>query len=91
MKIYGVTTEFFNINREVPLGTALGPIMFTIIIVNDIKAMNPLNDLISKFADDIAIIAPGYDCEDSIGDEVEYMKIWSNENRMSLNMRKIYI
>ena len=48
-------------------------------MVNDIKAVNPLHDL-SKFADDIAIMAPLYDCEDSIGDEVENMKIWSNEN-----------
>ena len=28
--------------------------------------------------------------EDSIGDEVENMKIWSNENRMPLNMEKTY-
>ena len=47
------------------------------------------NDL-SKFADDIAIIAPVYDYEDSAGDEVENMKLWSNENRMSLNMEKTY-
>jgi hypothetical protein len=40
------------------------------------------NDL-SKFADDIAIIAPVFDYEDSAGDEVENMKLWSNENRMS--------
>ena len=44
-----------------PQGTVHGPIMFTI-IVNNIKAVNPLNDS-SKFADDIVIIAPVYDCE----------------------------
>ena len=58
-------------------------------MVNDIKAVNPLNDL-SKFADDVAIVAPVCDCEDSIGDEVQNMKIWSNENRMPLNMEKTY-
>lgn len=58
-------------------------------MVNDIKAVNSLNDL-SKFADDIAIMAPVYDCEDSTGDEVENMKIWSSENRMPLNMEKTY-
>ena len=82
MKVDGVTTEFLDINRGVPQGTVLGPIMFTI-MVDDIKAVNLSNDL-SKFADDIAIIAPDYDYEDSAGDEVENMKLWSNENRMYL-------
>ena len=58
-------------------------------MVNDIKLVNLSNDL-SKFADDIAIIAPVYDCEDSAGDEVENIKLWSSENRMSLNMEKTY-
>ena len=87
VKVDGVTTEFLDINRGVPQGTVLEPIMFTI-MVNDIKAVNLSNDL-SKFAD-IAIIAPVYDYEDSAGDEVENMKLWSNENRMSLNMEKTY-
>ena len=50
-----------------PQGTVLGPIMFTL-LVNDIKAVNTLNDL-SKFADDAATMARVYDCEDSIGDK----------------------
>ena len=62
--------------------------MFTI-MVNDIKAVNRLNDL-SKFADDIVIMAPVYACEASIGGERENIIIWSNRNRMSLNMEKIY-
>ena len=57
-------------------------------MVNDIEAVNPLNDL-PKFVDDIAIMAPVYSCDDSIGDEVENMKIWSNENRIPLSMEKI--
>ena len=88
VKVDGVTTEFLDINHGVPQGTVLGPVMFTI-MVNDIKAVSLSNDL-SKFADDIAIIAPVYDYEDSAGDEVENMKLWSNENRMSLNMEKTY-
>ncbi|CAB4019326.1 Hypothetical predicted protein [Paramuricea clavata] len=88
VKVDGVTTEFLDINRGVPQGTVLGPIVFTI-MVNDIKAVSLSNDL-SKFADDIAIKAPVYDYEDSAGYEVENMKLWSNENRMSLNMEKTY-
>ena len=42
VKVDGVTTEFLDINRGVPQGTVLGPIMFTI-MVNDIKAVIYLN------------------------------------------------
>ena len=37
-----------------------------------------------------SLMAPVCDCKDSIGDEVENMTIWSNENRMPLNMEKTY-
>ncbi len=46
----GITTEFLKINRGVPQGTVLGPILFSI-MVNDIKPVNPINEL-CKFADD---------------------------------------
>ena len=39
VEIDGVTTNFLNINRGVPQGTVLGPIMFTV-MVTDIKAVN---------------------------------------------------
>ena len=67
VEIDDVTTKFLNINRGLPQGTVVGPIMFTV-LVNDIKEVNTLNDL-SKFADDVATMARAYDCEDSIGDE----------------------
>ncbi len=84
----GITTEFLKINRGVPQGTVLGPILFSI-MVNDIKPVNPINEL-CKFADDITVEAPGYDEEDTGAEEVENMKLWSNENRMVLNMNKTY-
>ena len=37
-------------------------------MVHDIKTVSRLNDL-SKFADDIVIIAPAHECEASIDDE----------------------
>ncbi|CAB4027376.1 Hypothetical predicted protein [Paramuricea clavata] len=84
----GITTEFLKINRGVPQGTVLGPILFSI-MVNDIKPVNPINEL-CKFADDITIEAPGYDEDDTSAEEVENMKLWSDENRMVLNMNKTY-
>jgi hypothetical protein len=58
-------------------------------MVNDIKPVNPINEL-CKFADDITIEAPGYDEDDTGAEEVENMKLWSDENRMVLNMNKTY-
>ena len=58
-------------------------------MVSDIKPINPINEL-CKFADDITVEAPGYDEEDTGAEEVENMKLWSNENRMVLNMNKTY-
>ena len=84
----GITTEFLKINRVVPQGTVLGPILFSI-MVNDIKSTNPINEL-CKFADDITVEVPGYDDDDIGTAEVENMKLWSDKNRMALNMDKTY-
>ncbi|CAB4026758.1 Hypothetical predicted protein [Paramuricea clavata] len=58
-------------------------------MVNDFKPVNPINEL-CKFVDDITIEAPGYDEDDTGAEEVENMKLWSDENRMVLNMNKTY-
>ena len=49
--IDGIKTDYLPINRGVPQGTVLGPILFSIMI-NDIRPVQASN-LIVKFADDI--------------------------------------
>ena len=43
-----------------------------------------------KFADDITIVAPVFNNVDSAATEVENIKVWSEENKMPLNMSKTY-
>ena len=53
----GVTTKFTAIDKGVPQGTVLGPVLFSI-IVNNINAVNPETNLLIKYADDITLSIP---------------------------------
>ena len=52
--IDGNVTEFLDINRGVPQGTVLGPVLFSV-MVNDISPVEPNSCQLVKFADDISL------------------------------------
>ena len=84
-----VITAFVSINRGVPQGTVLGPTLFSL-MVNDIAAVSPMNNLLVKYADDITISVPVRQSTDTATAEVEYMKKWADINEMSLNFTKTW-
>ena len=55
--VNGFVTEFASVNRGVPQGTVLGPILF-FIMVNDIRPVYPERNLLFKYADDLTLSAP---------------------------------
>ena len=77
-----ITTEFIDINRGVPQGTILAPILFSL-IVNDIQIADPRRNLMVKFADDITISIPlGKESTDATINEVNSMTHWAASNRV---------
>ena len=71
----GIVTEYLNINRGVPQGTVLWPVLFSI-MVNDIKSVDPMNQLV-KFVDDITLGIPGKEDGDTSRVEVDNINVWS--------------
>lgn len=53
----GYSTEYVSLNRRVPQGTVLGPVLFSIFI-NGIKAVKTKKNLLVKFADEIIVSLP---------------------------------
>ena len=85
----GIETVYVDINKGVPQGKVLGPFLFSL-IVNDIKLMDPQNNLLVKFADDITTSAPVKSGSDSAEAEVGSVQNWSEANQMTLNLSKTW-
>ncbi|KXJ21525.1 RNA-directed DNA polymerase from mobile element jockey [Exaiptasia diaphana] len=75
--VNGLTTDLVKINRGVPQGTVLGPVLFSL-MVNDITTANPNSNLMVKYADDITVCAPVTASGDSALSEVNSIKRWAD-------------
>lgn len=84
----GKITDYVDINKGVPQGTVLGPLLFSL-IVNDIKLVDSSNP-ISNCADDFTIRVPVRRESDTELAKDKYLKSWAANNRMSLNLSKTW-
>ncbi len=87
MVVDGITTQFLSINRGVPQGSVLGPVLFAV-MVNDIRPVHPETNLLVKFADDTNLSVPVKANYDTSLAEVSNIQSWAQNNRMTLNMGK---
>ena len=73
-----------------PQETILGPILVSV-MVNDIKVVDSMRNLLEKFADDLTLSVPIRNCEsDNLSLEVYSITKWAETNRMELNPSKTW-
>ena len=85
----GFVTKFVSINRGVPQGTVLQPILFSI-MVNDIRPVYPECNLLLKYANNLTLSVPVSAHEDHSLIEVNSIQHWVARNHMKLNLTKTW-
>ena len=82
VKVDGMETDYLPINKGIPQGAILGPIIFSV-MVNGILALHPSQNVFVKYADDLTLSIPvgdGYD--DNSDGEVQNIAEWADNNRL---------
>ena len=83
----GLATSIVSINKGVPQGTILGPVLFSIML-NDIKVVNTNRATLIKYADDLTLSSWVRDDNDASLREVQNITDWATSNRMTINVSK---
>ena len=92
VKINNDFSSFIDINRGVPQGSILGPLLF-IVFINDFCKLN-LNATMVTYADDSVLL---YSCTDAaslkyqIEQDMRVISMWFKLNDLSLNLNKTKI
>ena len=78
-----------SINREVPHGQVLGPVLFSI-MVNDITPVYPERNVLVKYADDLTLSVPVSADQDHSSIEVNSVENWAVKNHIKLNLKQTW-
>ena len=89
MSLENVTSDSMDISYGVPQGSILGPLLFTLYI-NDLPSVTKTCNVI-LYADDTAIIYSDKQkaqIEKHLNNDMEIVKTWLDENKLTLNVMK---
>jgi Reverse transcriptase (RNA-dependent DNA polymerase) len=84
-KANGEISSFRPISKGVVQGSAIGPLLFTI-MASDLKALSPKNDL-WKYADDTTLLTPEL-TDVQLETEFAHVQGWALLNKMVINLAK---